>query len=651
MVEQKVRCHGQTDTYMSLPCLRKHEVTLPTVPPPPRPGFRVPDEDQDLIEDHPRENSIQIIEARPHTYSVPSSSDDEEFDSEDDEIDTSSVQAGSNQPSAATTPDYKPSRDEVEKDEKKATGEEPRRNLDLKGPSLLDLLNKSPIDGSSQQNPIDLEDEPLSPTHIDNTESEASEDRGPEVLPVGPSAAMATDRPIPPPRPQRPQSFLEQVEGERPSPVKEVVLETQAHTPVSKADAENSYPSLDARQDEELDLLSAGSSPSVGQEAHENAEDPVKAHHSMLHPRPEVTSPCAVSQSVSGLDISRSKGDETSIHQRPPSPSDAALAKTPVNSNIPTDSFTGFKAYAQPGPSALPSMRSLGDDAAPRLYYYPEPWNPYNPNGRPENIAKSDPYSDSLYKTTSPCSRPDHEPIANSLHNRLPFSPVDDGLDVHGPGLDYAENFFDQPMCVPALGYNENPLISSPYHGPSPQRDSLVSPSHHGPSVQEPPFPREPSSRLNISNLINDSHGSSQQRVHKRKADEMDYDDIIPAQPADSDASRQGSTPAPVENETQLPDAQIRDEPAINPVTSLSQEELIEPLTSSVRKTVRDNDIETQAPSRKRAKTASSTFKVGGIAKFVSGVCVGVVGVLAALIATVPASVQEEALREAANLA
>ncbi|KAL9128829.1 MAG: hypothetical protein Q9217_002582 [Psora testacea] len=615
---------------------------------PARTGFRVPDEEQDSVEDHSREGSIQIIETRPHTYSVPSS--DDEIDSQDEEIEMSSVRANSVEVSAATIPSSKSFKFDGKKSGKDEAGEDLRRSPNPRGPSLQDLLNKSPNDGSSQQNPIDLEDVSATAKHVDDTESEASEDDEPVALPVKPNTPTTADVPSIPPRPQRPQTFHNQSEADRAPTIKDVVLETQAHTSVSNANATDGDDSCDENNAEELDSFGGEPCPWVRREAIRPAETPLDQHPSILPSSGGSIKPSLVlGQSVGPTDVSRPKNDQSSTHRRPPSPSDAALAKTPINTSIPKGLFNGFKAYALPGSSALPRMRSLGSETGFGMPYYSESWNVYHADDKTDNVAKRDRCNEPFYKTSSLYARSHHDPAATSMSDRLPFGLADDGLDVHGTRFDYADTFLGHPMNGPVLDYNELPVISTPYHEPHTASAGVDSRSRHGASLQERPFSREPSSRLNISNLINESYTSNQRRAHKRKVDEMNSDDIASA--ANTGEAEQASPIAPAVDETQLPNAQIRDDPAVDAESSISPDKPNEPLVSSVTTMISATDIETLEPPRKKAKTASSTSKVGGIAKFLSGVCVGVVGVLATIIATVPASVQEEALREVTNLA
>lgn len=116
--------------------------------------------------------------------------------------------------------------------------------------------------------------------------------------------------------------------------------------------------------------------------------------------------------------------------------------------------------------------------------------------------------------------------------------------------------------------------------------------------------------------------------------------------------SRQPPPPSPYSanagnTETPLPDAQPKDSLPPVEVSSISQGSIAKPVIALTSTTVKAKAESAEAPARKKARTSKST--TGGIGKFVSGVCVGLVGALAAFVATIPASVREEALRELSN--
>ena len=140
---------------------------------------------------------------------------------------------------------------------------------------------------------------------------------------------------------------------------------------------------------------------------------------------------------------------------------------------------------------------------------------------------------------------------------------------------------------------------------------------------------------------------SSTSRNLKRKADHLDEDVAIVA-----DSFNNGIPLTPESQDSELPDAQPREElsaPAETTITQTSQDTFIlegRGSTQSQLQALAAQEI--AGPARKKARTLSS--KTGGIAKFVGGVCVGVVGVVAAFVATIPDSVREEAMREVSKL-
>ena len=624
------------------------DAPLPKAHAPMPAGFRFPDEDQDSAEGYSREGSIQIIETRPHTYSVPSSSD-YESDSGNDEIEMSSAQADSQRASAATTPDSKTLNVEAKKVENAEVNEEPRRGLNLRGPSLQDLLNKGPNSGSSHLNPIEIEELPPRATHVDDTEDEVSEDDGPEVLPISKREPAKTDDVGVPPRPQRPQLFLDDIQSANSPTFRHVVLETQTRAKASSINATDGYDSFSDNEDDDLDCFGDDLFQQVPRAINITGM-PVNPRSSNLPGNVEVL-PYTLSQSAGAIDVSRPQIPESSTHQRPPSPSDAALARTALNTNVPGKPSHRLRAHVQPHTRLLPRMQSFNIETGSAIPYHPDDWNVCHSNGNTDVAAEQDcrcePLAETPFLHTS--SHPD--PAAASMSDRLPFGLADDSQRPHGLANEYTEGFFDD-IADPLLECSESNLNSSPFgcHERYSVNASFNVPPAHTSNLQEPTLSRHRSTRPDISNLINDTYIGNQRRALKRKADEMSSNDQKPAQSTNAEASQRTSIPAPAVAETQLPDAQVREDFAMNisNANQILQDELNESLVNSIAIV---EEIKTQEPPRKKAKTSSSSSKVGGIAKFVSGVCVGVVGVLAAIIATVPVSVQEEALREVTNIA
>ena len=140
---------------------------------------------------------------------------------------------------------------------------------------------------------------------------------------------------------------------------------------------------------------------------------------------------------------------------------------------------------------------------------------------------------------------------------------------------------------------------------------------------------------------------SSTSRNLKRKADQLEEDDAIV-----EDFVSNGIPLTPESQGSELPDAQPREElsaPAETTITQTSQDTFVLEGKGSTQSQLQALVAHEMAgPTRKKARTLSS--KTGGIAKFVGGVCVGVVGVVAAFVATIPDSVREEAMREVSKL-
>ena len=125
----------------------------------------------------------------------------------------------------------------------------------------------------------------------------------------------------------------------------------------------------------------------------------------------------------------------------------------------------------------------------------------------------------------------------------------------------------------------------------------------------------------------------------KRKADEFDADTL-------SNDSQILQSQWPV-----LPDAQPRvpTVPAETSITQTSQDSFVLEGQGSSQAQLKALAARETGPPRKKARTQSSI--TGDIAKVVSGITLGAVGVFAYLVATIPDSVREEAIREVSRLA
>ena len=349
------------------------------------------------------------------------------------------------------------------------------------------------------------------------------------------------------------------------------------------------------------------------------------------------------------LNVSRDVVDEPS-QKRAPSPSDAALARKPPGMN------TGKNMSSNHEVTTYNSYENgncpIGYNHKPLVSpYYSESWSYYPSDSLPYHYYSSTSYD---WKKS--------KPIPASTPDRLPFGIVDTAAGPPRPSTEnnrQTQESYDNSMdrwkqSKPHIHsathpYNKDPAIS--IH----QDHQPGEPQHVIPETQaEQEVSRKQSSRLDISNLVNEVQSSSQQLSHKRKADELSSDDdelpSKPSEPMDSDASSAVTAayqPTVTSLETQLPDVQTIKAPAIPTPALESQIESPDPFIGSSVILTDTTSARDKEPPRKRPKTTSTSSRFGGVAKFVSGVAVGVVGVIAAIIATAPASVQEEALREA----
>ena len=620
-------------------------------------GFCVPDDDDvDRVSvDESSDDEIEITKSRPrhysNTFSVPSS-DDEGFESSDidEKAVAESVSDEVEEVSAPTTPESKVS----------ANGDKdnsPEHSMEK--PSDHESLFQGLTEGSSQQNPIDLDDAPTKVRQIDDTDSEVEEKVGPEVYPTVPHKHS------PPPRPKGPlATSLKAGNLYLNNALKNSVPETQAKDEGStkRTQVDTYYESLEEDYDEEeanykesgaalLDnplLPRANDYPTVPEAPHiPNAALPQVTEGQVA---PVIPFPPTVQESEL-LDVSRVAVKEPS-HKRAPSPSDAALARKALGMNTRKNTVNDQEstAYIPYDHGIYPpgyGNKPLGPP------YYSASWNYYPADSLPCQYNSSSSYD---WNRSKPTQAP--------MSDRLPFGIVD--ITVDSPRSSTEDNRQTQASChnltdrwnqrkqEPESAY---PITQS-YNQASVKSDHQNKQSgetrHVIPEVQaEQETSRKQTSRLDISNLVNEVQLTSQQRSRKRKADEVSSDDEEPhikapelTSPNGSSASATDDLPTASSQETQLPDAQRRDALTIPPSTLQSQMESPNSLTVSSVTSASAKASKVEEPARKKIKTTSSSSRFGGVAKFVSGVAVGVVGVVAAIIATAPASVQEEVLRE-----
>ena len=672
-------------------------------------GFQVPDE-IDSPSDLSREGSIQIVESHPRSFSYLSS--DEETESDDSDVESieiaSSVAYEREKNSAATTPDQMNSNQDMdvidlvdpnpkeidlmlkehEKQKRSFRAENPKditvplidlaeddipakntRGPNLKGPRITEVLSKAtPADhmavGSSQENFIDIDDESLCEYGIE------SDSDGPDVLPISyasskPQNGFKSGEPQPTQKRYPTPTVIDKEMGydNEAQLIDEKDEDEEAELPQKPwlsfnddgidddgFDNEDGFPlGLEEVSTEDLNDLDMterrptavkGRLPSEAKKAQATTQN-LSVHSQSSNPRscPNVTMSNGINVSQAPATSYAPLGPPLPVY-RAPSPSDAALAR---NCGV---------AY---GNTSLPG---------PGIY---TPWG-----SRPGNGVVQD-SMDSIGSTyvNGPQGSLPHTMNVNT-HSK-PY--------VQGPFAKWNQSLpgpqappFAQNVCsASSNSWSTLPNMPSVYHDIASdaryaaqlqaQEDALA--VGLGPSTHNPPATSEKesrkgsdgqSSKIDIADLVNTGHTESVRPV-KRKADEIStsmdkaYQGPMVVVPRKTQDIRQPqsstSYQASKTQETQLPDAQPRDTLPVPETNSLGEESPLDHVDETNSAPFEEVAAETGEPARKKAKTSSSSSP--GIGKFVSGVCVGLATAFAAFIATIPASVQEEALREMSN--
>ncbi len=667
--------------------------------------FLVPEDSSDCSSEPSRESSIQIIESHPRTFSVPSN--DGESDSVDGDSDVeiaSSVHEDNSKESAATTPDHGAAHEapivaNVEaEDSEDAAKQSKVRGLNLQGPSITKVLLKHPVvTGMSQLDPIDLEGGNDAKEDVSDSESE---DEGPEVLSIQQSPAKSAKGPIWQEHQcdniqRRPLLVVdEETNVDNEHQVKLNTLNTQPGVSEGKGEVVERYQSpelplesvagatdgFDSTDDDGLDHDDDFSD-------FDHEEETVDSFSKLMKPTPvPVALPVSKSQTTKkpqaapiypipvmkpqniqarsafrpgGFGVSMSGAVDVSqptyldlppsAVQRAPSPSDAALARQPPG---PNSSFNFYPMlgsnYRNPPISYPNTQRSTHDTSGNAPFNFPQYPQPadqsyntraYNQgpfydraNAAPPESGVPFTFEDAMFESTF-----DH-------------SSEQDRAAVVSSQCTAANTIVDDARFAAELQAEEDAYASAIR---TPARAIVLSSKSRKASEGQ-------SSKINISSLVNDSYAESS-RPLKRKVDEMstemegedDNEALQTVEAANTPSIRQPKASASDEfnhqQETQLPDAQARD--VLNPVgaMSLSQDSALEPIVGSNSKPTIAKIVKEEGPAPKKARTSATSSR--GIGKFVSGVCVGLVGAFATFIATIPASVREEALRELSNAA
>lgn len=656
-------------------------------------SFRVPDDDNDSSSDISRADSLAIVGSHPRTFSVPSS-DDEEEDEECIALEdhTPGKEVGKESTQGSTNRVTIPGSNAGIRSEVSAGVKASNKHIDV---GIHDSM------GASQKNPIDLDKGHEPAIDID------SDDDGPEVLPIDHSFTVAGKKFV---EPQEDTPGMASQDLWSPA-----CQNADADSNASQyGDEEDFFRDLDQIQVRDTQGQTFGTRPkgphvSFDLPSPDSMTDARDSFDKEDRQRPSHDINC-----FGSIDISRAESTE-GFHstQRPSSPSDAALAKksvAPVDSDSNLNNCEGLQQEGQRKASEAKMSEKHRDYFINGELDQSKFTREQHAGAQMQRQDKSESvngqthvrHGDIAMIEPSQCkpltdvpdlaahSRADIYPF-NARRNAViydypndlgarneslksystgPFSTLSD-YQSFKPGFSdfYAGPKYDDLYTHPDLyhtGYyanawNDAHLGHSTHKATSGTGDNWKRPHNIATTLEPylvgpppPPPPKLPLSdqfrspyenppRVTISDLVNP--GAPVSRGQKRKADDMNEEEVIRA-PTEAvsplfDDRSQGSVV--------LPDAQPRDQP-IMPETGFSQEsssiqDTYEPAIQHASTTLGRDD----GPARKKAKTSPS--KIAGMGKFVSGIAVGVVGVLATFIATIPASVREEALREISNVA
>ena len=325
-----------------------------------------------------------------------------------------------------------------------------------------------------------------------------------------------------------------------------------------------------------------------------------------------------------GTCVSRSQLDDPSLGcARAPSPSDAALAR---KADVGIPEIPGFRDKLGP---FKPLFNPFIDDPLVPL-----------PDGasRPQNT----PYFPAIEDTSPPFQI--YQDTVGHRHGK-PAGKEDAMTLLHRDSNPYVQGPFS--VSYQSFSSDEPPSPPKPLSpSPSQKKKCLVKLKYDkaGEVVQEK-VDNSKASKVDISNLVNPHSEAS--RGTKRKIDESELEYSSPfgllrqAAPSSPQILGGGKSKSDHFKKTDSSNSE------------LSRERLLTRggIVASHTKAASETDVAPKArePPRKKAKTSPSST-AGTIGKVVSGVCLGVVGAFAALVAATPTDVWEEALRETARL-
>ena len=331
---------------------------------------------------------------------------------------------------------------------------------------------------------------------------------------------------------------------------------------------------------------------------------------------------------------------------RPPSPSDAALAK-----NANATALQGHWPLLKPGPA------HLAHNDLPYLPYARDacqkevaPWiDTYSvsSNQAPCPVSSNQAREGSFFDTPDPAWPPRYEDGPFSSHVQRGVSPDRSIYPFYRCSTSFLE-LNDRrlakaapPRATSSAEYDKlwaTECPSSPVIGVNTNTNIAEESENHPKGNENHP------SRLNIADIVNPLADTS--RSLKRKADEISVDET---DKHDFEQPLKSSQPVPpLEMDAEDTDA-LFDDAQPREILADSEHNLLrassnEPITVPHQSPEVALGRDIIGPACKKRKTSGSSAI--GVSRFVSGVLVGLAGAFAAFIATIPMSVQEEALRE-----
>lgn len=628
-------------------------------------GFHVPEEEADSASDQSREASLQIIDSHPRPYSVPSSDDDSDSDDDGEIIEGSAV----------TTPEHVAEKQQGSSDLGSDSSDDDesidysRQCAKVSDPTI----QKEETLGTSQSNPIDLEGPSK---HVANFLEIDSDDEGPEILPISQSYLQAVGNV------SATGSFAD------PTPNYRTTIDSSMSTknydelpPLANGVANNdvkgqdmtgtgiSYPRLRSPK-----YISQGSIEDTTDDFDSNDEDDYENDDDFLmerHNYPEQMLTNGAFQRSGLLSFAAPKlratfnvtsdeniapppgvsycGDANGSQeiaqsclapsQRPPSPSDAALAKKADTSDSrPKWSSSNDQSNVSTVP-AVENTRKQQDTPQPKLFQ--ERLNNSMSAEPAWQYTFDDPESELIGYEDGPFaskSKVNLSPLCLPHLSQQPWRPCTVPSPVQPQGHSVGGS---QSFKMPAVGGSKlrssttMPEITNDLSDGLPGDCGDLKALHKINQVQ--------SSKVNISDLVN-SYADIARNL-KRKADDISTDsEIQEAVSTQSQASLLDDTKI---QDVRLADAQARDVPDLE--VSFSQESFVTSIPDVGLPSAITQTSDFDQPTRKKMRTSGPS--IGGFGKFASGICVGVAGALAAFLATIPLSVREEALREFQNAA